>query len=208
MSDHGQRLGQVTGVDVHLPATNLSGREDHLVSQPLQQGHRGLRDIREQRITEAGGDQRDPHDTAKDWAGSVTPPTGRAEIGDGFAVTTGVGDGSAGQDEGVRSGWVRRTLSDAGKSPAGGRRRCLRVFALGCRPRGLFGSAVGRMSGRRGAVGDDVELFSEGIAGSFEVAAHECFGRVRFGTVQGVQDGAVFGDDAVTAQGVVGLHHR
>jgi hypothetical protein len=66
MSDHGS-LGQVTGVDVHLPATNLSGREDHLVSQPPSRVTVALGTGKS--VIEAGGDQRDPYDTAKDRAG-------------------------------------------------------------------------------------------------------------------------------------------
>ena len=63
MPDHRQRLLQVPGVDMHLPAAHLAGREHHLVTQPLQQRHGGLGDVREQGVTQAGGDQCDTHES-------------------------------------------------------------------------------------------------------------------------------------------------
>ena len=51
----------VAAVDVHLPATRLRGREDHLVSQPLEHGDRRASRLREHRVGDAGDEQRDPH---------------------------------------------------------------------------------------------------------------------------------------------------
>jgi len=56
-----ERLAQVPGVRVHLPAAGLRLRESHLVAEPLKQPHGRLADLREQAVRQAGHEQRNPH---------------------------------------------------------------------------------------------------------------------------------------------------
>ncbi len=56
-----QRLVRVAGVDVHLPAAGLPGREHDLVPEPLQQLDRGPPGGRGHGVDQAGQEQRDPH---------------------------------------------------------------------------------------------------------------------------------------------------
>ena len=55
------RLVVVARVAVHLPAARLLGRELDLAAQPLQHRDRRAPRLGEQRVVEAGDEQRDPH---------------------------------------------------------------------------------------------------------------------------------------------------
>src|SRR6478735_6218759 len=56
-----RRVVLVAGVRVHLPAARLRLREDDLVAEPLEEGHRGAGDVGEQHVAEAGDEEGDPH---------------------------------------------------------------------------------------------------------------------------------------------------
>jgi len=56
-----QRLVEVAGVDMHLPAAGLGLGEHHLMAESLQQQHRGLGRVGEQGVGQAGGEQGDTH---------------------------------------------------------------------------------------------------------------------------------------------------
>ena len=80
MTHQWQRLALVAGVDVHLPAAGLLRREDHLVTQPLQQRHRRLAHLREQRVAKAGHEQRDPHADPMPSSHVRKPDTGKIAV--------------------------------------------------------------------------------------------------------------------------------
>jgi len=61
VGDDRQRILLIAGVDVHLSATGLLRREDHLVPEPLEQQRRRLRHPREEHVTETGDEQPDAH---------------------------------------------------------------------------------------------------------------------------------------------------
>ena len=56
------RLAGVAGVGVHLAAAGLLEREHDLDPEPLEHGHGRLSDLREERVGEAGDEQRDAID--------------------------------------------------------------------------------------------------------------------------------------------------
>ncbi len=55
------RRGRVAGVGVHLPAAGLLERHRHVVPEPRQQPVRRPAHVGEQRVGQAGDEQRDPH---------------------------------------------------------------------------------------------------------------------------------------------------
>ena len=62
MMDHErQRFALIAAVDVHLTATRLTRREDHLVAEALEQHDRRLRRPREEGVRETRGEQCDAH---------------------------------------------------------------------------------------------------------------------------------------------------
>ena len=56
-----RRLVPVAAVQVHLPAARLLGGEDDLVPEPLQHAHGRARGLGEDRVAEAGDEERDAH---------------------------------------------------------------------------------------------------------------------------------------------------
>jgi hypothetical protein len=59
--DQRDRLAAVAGVRVHLAAAGLLAREDDLVPEPLEHGDGRLPGLREERVVQAGDEERDPH---------------------------------------------------------------------------------------------------------------------------------------------------
>src|SRR5690606_1240211 len=59
LADQVERLREIPGVDVHLAATGLLLRENDLVTETLDKLDRGDRGPGEQRVSEAGDQQRD-----------------------------------------------------------------------------------------------------------------------------------------------------
>ena len=148
-ADQRQRVPQVPGVHVHLPAARLGLGELHLVAEPLQQPHRRLPHVGEQGVREAGHEQVRP--ACPDPVASVTapPPSAAGAVAARAVVAAGALAGGALRGRSCRGRSCRRPGSTGGppaparRQPGGG---WWDALARAPRPAG-----AGPRSGRAGA---------------------------------------------------------